>query len=80
VQKAFLLIFCIMFLVSASVSAQTLTGTVNNGTTGRPAAGDEVLLIKPAQGMEEAARTKTIQEDRRCQRHGGRDALSGTGQ
>jgi hypothetical protein len=59
VQKAFLLIFCIMFLVSASVSAQTLTGTVNNGTTGRPAAGDEVLLIKLAQGMEEAARTKT---------------------
>ena len=59
VQKALLLIFCIVFLVSASVSAQTLTGTVNNGTTGRPAAGDEVLLIKLAQGMEEAARTKT---------------------
>jgi hypothetical protein len=41
------------------VSAETLTGTVNNGTTNQPAAGDDVVLIKLAQGMEEAARTKT---------------------
>jgi hypothetical protein len=40
-------------------SAETLTGTVKNGTTNQPAAGDEVVLIKLAQGMEEAARTKT---------------------
>jgi hypothetical protein len=39
-------------------SAETLTGTVKNGTTGKPAAGDEVVLIKLANGMEEAARTK----------------------
>ncbi len=39
-------------------SAETLTGTVKNGTTGKPGAGDEVVLIKLANGMEEAARTK----------------------
>ena len=45
--------------LSAAAFAQTLTGTVKNGTTGKPAGGDEVVLIKLAQGMEEAARTKT---------------------
>jgi hypothetical protein len=39
-------------------SAETLTGTVKNGTSAKPAAGDEVVLIKLANGMEEAARTK----------------------
>jgi len=39
-------------------SAETLTGKVNNGTTGKPGAGDDVVLIKLANGMEEAARTK----------------------
>jgi hypothetical protein len=49
----------VLFLLGAIASAQTLTGTVKNGTTGKPAAGDDVVLIKLAQGMEEAARTKT---------------------
>ncbi len=39
-------------------SAQTLTGTVKNATTGKPAAGDEVVLLSLGQGMEEAGRTK----------------------
>jgi len=42
----------------AFASAETLTGTVKNGTTNKPAAGDDVILIKLANGMEEAARTK----------------------
>ena len=46
------------------VSAETLTGTVKNGTTNQPAAGDDVVLIKLAQGMEEAARTKTDAQGR----------------
>src|SRR5450755_1185815 len=53
---------CVVLLLSALTtlaSAETLTGTVKNGTTNQPAAGDEVVLIKLAQGMEEAARTKT---------------------
>ena len=46
-------------LLSAIASAQTLSGTLKNGTTGKPAAGDDVILIKLGQGMEEAARTKS---------------------
>ena len=48
-----------LLLAAASASAQTLTGTVTNGTTNKPAAGDDVVLIKLGQGMEEAGRTKT---------------------
>ena len=45
-------------LLCASAWAQTLTGTVTNGTTNKPAAGDEVILIKLASGMEEVGHTK----------------------
>jgi hypothetical protein len=48
-----------ILLLTSFVAAQTLTGTVQNSTTGKPAAGDEVVLLKLAQGMEEAGRTKT---------------------
>jgi hypothetical protein len=44
--------------LSAYAFAEPLTGTVKNGTTGKPGAGDEVILIKLGNGMEEAARTK----------------------
>ncbi len=44
--------------LSTLASAQTLTGTVKNATTGKPAAGDEVVLLSLGQGMEEAGRTK----------------------
>jgi hypothetical protein len=50
--------FCVMFLALAA-AAQTLTGTVKNSTTGKPSAGDDVVLLKLSQGMEEAGRTKT---------------------
>ena len=54
-------ILAILILVSLSAlaSAETLTGTVKNGTTGKPAAGDDVVLLKLGQGMEEGGRTKT---------------------
>jgi hypothetical protein len=39
--------------------AQTLSGTVTNATTGKPAAGDDVVLLSLAQGMQESGRTKT---------------------
>jgi hypothetical protein len=48
-----------ILLLSALGAAQTLTGTVKNSTTGKPAAGDEVVLLSLGQGMEEAGRTKT---------------------
>jgi hypothetical protein len=46
-------------LLATLASAQTLTGTVKNSTTGKPAAGDEVVLLSLGQGMEESGRTKT---------------------
>jgi len=48
-----------VLLFSATGFADTITGTVTNGTTGKPGAGDEVVLIKLAQGMQESTRTKT---------------------
>jgi len=48
-----------VLLLSSLAAAQTLTGTVKNSTTDKPAAGDEVVLLKLGQGMEEAGRTKT---------------------
>ena len=47
-----------LLFLSTLASAQTLTGTVKNSTTGKPAAGDEVVLLTLGQGMEEAGRTK----------------------
>ncbi len=45
--------------LAVAASAQTLTGVVRNGTTGKPAAGDDVVLLKLSQGMEEVARTSS---------------------
>jgi hypothetical protein len=39
--------------------AATLSGTVTNGTTGKPSSGDEVVLIRLAAGMDEVGRTQT---------------------
>ncbi len=49
----------LLLLLSTGVLAETLTGKVTNGTNGKPSAGDDVVLIKLAQGMQEAGRTKT---------------------
>ncbi len=50
----------ILMLVSCSfATAQNITGTVTNGTTGKPAAGDEVTLLSLSQGMQEEGSTKT---------------------
>jgi hypothetical protein len=52
------LLVAILSLALTSAAAQTLTGTVTNGTTNKPAAGDEVILINLANGMDVAASTK----------------------
>jgi len=50
---------CVLILFLATLAAaQTLTGTVKNGTTNKPAAGDDVILLSLGQGMEEAGRAK----------------------
>jgi hypothetical protein len=45
-------------LMAARSSAQTLSGTITNGTSNKPAAGDEVILINISNGMDVAANTK----------------------
>ncbi len=42
-----------------SLFAATLTGKITNGTTNKPSAGDEVILIKLGAGMEEVGHAKT---------------------
>jgi len=49
---------CVLALALATAPAQTLSGTVTNGTTNKPAVGDEVILINLTTGMEIAANTK----------------------
>jgi len=50
----------LLLMASASSSfGATLKGTITNGTTNRPSAGDEVILIKLAAGMEEVGHAKT---------------------
>jgi hypothetical protein len=46
-------------LLLTSASAQTLTGKVTNGTTKKPDAGDDVVLLSLGQGMQESGRTQT---------------------
>ena len=43
----------------ASAQAESISGVVTNKTTGKPAANDDVVLLRLAQGMQESARTKT---------------------
>lgn len=45
--------------LSSLALAESITGTVTNKTTNKPAAGDDVVLIRLQQGMQEASRTKT---------------------
>ena len=60
-------LLAVLLLLSSSPlahAATTLTGTVTNGTTGKPAAGNEVILLKLSEGMQEEARTKSDAQGR----------------
>jgi hypothetical protein len=47
------------FLASAAFAAAQITGTVTNRTTDKPSAGDTVVLLRLAQGMQEVATATT---------------------
>jgi hypothetical protein len=57
-RRKSLAISAAILLLTSLASAQTLTGTVKNATTNKPAAGDDVVLLSLSQGMEESGRTK----------------------
>jgi len=55
---AILLLSLASLATAQSQAASVLSGTVTNGTTGKPAVGDEVILINLANGMDVAGNTK----------------------
>ena len=58
------LLFVLFCLLTSFAAAQNITGTVTNGTTGKPAAGDEVTLLSLSQGMQEIGSTKSDAQGR----------------
>jgi hypothetical protein len=46
-------------VLTTAASSQNLTGTVKNGTTDKPDANDDVVLISLSQGMQESGKAKT---------------------
>ena len=51
-------IISVLTLAATTVAAD-LTGSVSNKTSNKPSAGDDVVILKLSQGMQEAGRTKT---------------------
>jgi len=51
--------FTLLLACSLAAAADTLKGIVQNSTTNKPSAGDEVTLKKIGNGMEDVAKTKT---------------------
>jgi hypothetical protein len=49
----------VMVAFSGFARGESITGVVTNKTTNKPAVGDDVVLIRLQQGMQEATRTKT---------------------
>ena len=52
------LLAAIIALTISHAAAQTLSGTITNGTNNKPAAGDQVILINLSNGMDVADKTK----------------------
>ena len=52
-------VFALLLPAVLAHAAAPITGTVTNKTTGKPAAGDEVVLIQLQQGMQESTRSST---------------------
>jgi hypothetical protein len=60
--KRFVFPIAIVLIASslgATAQSRRVSGIVTNGTTHKPAAGDDVILIRLGKGMEEESRTKT---------------------
>ena len=65
VSRMRILALLLAFLgITAFASAQNLTGTVTNLTTGKPAAGVEVAVVDPMQGMADLNKTTTDAQGR----------------
>ncbi len=58
IHRAVLLAVCCSFALPV-FAADSVTGKVRNQTTNKPVAGDEVVLLRLENGMEEESRTRT---------------------
>lgn len=58
-MKSLAFLLCTVLFATAALAASSISGTVTNRTNGKPAAGDDVTLIRLAQGMQEAGHAKT---------------------
>lgn len=53
-------LFCVATMAFATpLFGANISGTITNKTTDKPSAGDDVVIIKLSEGMQEAGRTKT---------------------
>jgi hypothetical protein len=59
VSAVWLVLLGVSVIPAPLAQAGSVTGTVTNGTTGKPAAGTEVILIQLQGGMQPVANTKT---------------------
>lgn len=58
-------VFALSFLIAGALAqAATVSGIVTDKTTGKPAAGDAVVLVEPMTGMSEVGRTTTDAQGR----------------
>ncbi len=62
--KKFVILFTAVLALTSFAAAQNITGTVTNGTTGKPAAGDQVELLSLSQGMQVIGNAKTDAQGR----------------
>lgn len=58
-SRNYLVVAMVLMCCLCASGQTTLRGTATNGTTNKPAAGDDVILLRPDKGMTEEARTKT---------------------
>ena len=63
-KKSLQSIFFFLLTAASLHAATTITGTVTNGTNGKPSVGAEVILLKLEGGMSEEARTKADAQGR----------------
>lgn len=57
IKSAVLLVYCLYAMTA--LAADSISGKVRNQTINRPSAGDDVVLLRMGNGMEEEARTRT---------------------
>src|SRR5260370_27825958 len=53
------IILVFVLIAVCSAAADTISGAVRNQTTSKSAAGDTVILLRPAEGMREEAQTQS---------------------